>query len=98
VVTGELRTGTLAESLQQAALDPTAATTVAHAALLATADLLPDRPTGLHLLLELATRAVATAGTLPASAIPPQLTALAAARDRTKLAESARLLRHLISS
>lgn len=86
----------LAESLQQPALDPVAAATVAHTTLLATADLLPAKPAGLHLFLELATRAVATAstaqGALGALTIPSPVTALAASHARTKLAECARLL------
>jgi hypothetical protein len=95
----------IAEALQYAAADRSAARAVADAAMLAAAGLLPSKPTGLHLLLELAGRAVATsatasgrAGTAAAHAppaIPPALAELAGSRERTKLAEAARRLAQL---
>jgi hypothetical protein len=100
----------VAESLSYAATDPLAASSVAQAAMLATAELLPAKPTNLHLLLEQSARAAATglAATgsafvsepasvtgLPQAAIPSAITALAASSARTKLAEAARLLTRL---
>jgi hypothetical protein len=93
----------LAESLSYAATNPVAASSVARAAMLATAALLPAKPTNLHLLLEESARAAAAglaqsaitpaAGSGPtATAIPPAIAALAASTARTKLAEAARLL------
>ena len=95
----------IAEALQYAAADRSAARAVADAAMLAAAGLLPSKPTGLHLLLELAGRAVATApasgragtGTAQAPpAIPPAVAELAGSRERTKLAEAARRLARLV--
>lgn len=86
----------LAEGLRYAAQDPAAATTVAQACVPSAASLLaaPDRPTGLHLLLEVAAQAGATAG-LPD--LPPPITELANGKSRTKLAEAARRLTALKS-
>jgi len=103
VASNAFKLNRIAESLGYAATDPVAAASVAHAAMLATAALLPVKPTNLHLLLEQSARAAATglaktASTSAASsgpsanAIPPAIAALAAASARTKLAEAARLL------
>ncbi len=94
----------IAEALQYAAADRSAARAVADAAMLAAAGLLPSKPTGLHLLLELAGRAVATsasgragpAAAQASAAMPPALAELAGSRERTKLAESARRLAQLV--
>ena len=95
----------IAEALQHAAADRSAARAVADAAMLAAAGLLPSKPTGLHLLLELAGRAVATSATASGRAgtaaqappaIPPALAELAGSRERTKLAEGARRLALLV--
>jgi hypothetical protein len=81
----------IADGLRYAAQDPSAAQTVARACVSAAATLLsePDKPTGLHLLLEMAAQAGATSSV-------PQLLApiadLAAGTARTKLAEAARRL------
>jgi len=73
------------------AMDPLTAASVARAAMLATAAVLPAKPTNLHLLLEQSVRAAANRGPT-ANAIPPAIAALAASSGRTKLAEAARLL------
>jgi hypothetical protein len=73
----------IAESLGYVATDPVAASSVARAAMLATAALLPVKPTA----------STSTANSGPsANAIPPAIAALAASSARTKLAEAARLL------
>jgi hypothetical protein len=70
---------------------------VAGACVPAAANLLSgsDRPTGLHLLLEVAAQAAAVAG-LPQ--LPASLADLAAGKGRTKLAEAARRLGALNNS
>jgi hypothetical protein len=102
VTSNAFKLNRLAESLNHAAADAVAASSVAHAAMLATADLLPAKPTGLSLLLEQAARAAATGLASPpppvsatgpvAPPIPPAIMTLAASGARTKLAEAARLL------
>ena len=91
-----LRPSRLAEALRQCTLDPAAAPAVAQTMMLAAAALLPAKPGGLHLLLELACHAVISCegrqSGIDAIHLPPPLTTLAASRDRTKLAESARRL------
>lgn len=53
----------------------------------------PDRPPGLHLLLELAATAGAMAGAMAGTApLPAALADLARGKGRTKLAEAARRL------
>lgn len=91
----------IAESMGHAALDPVATAGIAAASLAASASLLPARPPGLHLLLELATRCfAATAGSahpgLPALPVP--IADLATSRDRSKLGEAARRLARLADS
>lgn len=85
----------IAESMGHAALDPAAATGIATACLTASASLLPARPPGLHLLLELAARCrTATAGSaLPG--LPAPIVGLATTNDRTRLGEAARRLARL---
>lgn len=91
----------LADALQHALLDPAAAQcaaaacTAAVAAALAARPPRPPGPPGLHLLLETAARAMTTAPDPGAIAVPPAIAALAASRDRTKLADSARHLTRL---
>lgn len=88
----------IAESLGQAALDPTAAASIGAVCLAASASLLSSGRPGLHLLLELAARCLtATAGSaLPGvPGLPVAIADLAGSRDRTKLAEAARRLARL---
>jgi hypothetical protein len=103
VASNAFKLNRIAESLGYVATDPVAAASVAQAAMLATAALLPVKPTNLHLLLEQSARAAATGLAKTAStsttnsgpsanAIPPAIAALAASSTRTKLAEAARLL------
>jgi hypothetical protein len=78
----------IADGLRYAVQDPGAAGTVAPACVSAAAILLPapDRPTALHLLLEMAAQAGAVSGVpqLPAPLADP-----ARGKGRTKLAEAA---------
>jgi hypothetical protein len=103
VASNAFKLNRIAESLGYVATDPVASASVAQAAMLATAALLPVKPTNLHLLLEQSARAAATGLAKTAStsttnsgpsanAIPPAIAALAASSTRTKLAEAARLL------
>jgi hypothetical protein len=88
----------IAESMGHAALDPAATAGIAAACLAASASLLPARPPGLHLLLELATRCLAaTAGSTPPGmpGLPVPIADLATSRDRTSLGEAARRLARL---
>jgi len=62
---------------------------VGRTCLLAAASLLDVKPTGLHLLLELAATAAATSDPAP---IPPPIATLARQKSRTKLTEAARRL------
>jgi hypothetical protein len=87
-----LKLSRIADGLSHAAPDPAAATSVAQACLLATATLLPAKPAGLHLLLELAATAGAASG-LPE--MPAPVAELARGREDTKLAEAARRLTRL---
>ena len=93
VTGGVLKLSRIADGLGYAATDQAAAQGVAHACLLATAALLPAKPAGLHLLLELAAQAGA-ASVMPE--VPAQLAELARARGNTKLAEAARRLTRLV--
>jgi hypothetical protein len=79
----------IADGLWYAAQDPGAAGTVARACVSAAATLLsaPDRPTALHLLLEMAAQAGAVSGV---PQLPAPLAGLARGKGRTKLAEAAR--------
>jgi hypothetical protein len=89
----------IAESMGHAALDPAATAGIATACVAASASLLPARPPGLHLLLELAARScAATAGSaLPGlPGLPAPIADLATSRDRTKLSEAARRLARLV--
>lgn len=84
----------IAESLDQAALDPAAAAGTGAACVAASAALLPDKPRDLYLLLEIATRCYTTAGpALPA--LPAAVKDLARSGNRSKLADAARRLAHL---
>lgn len=89
-VTGKtLKLSRIADGLGHVALDPVTAVGVAQVCLTAAAALLPAKPPGLHLLLELA----ALAGTLsPLPELPAPVAALARSGERTKLAEAARRL------
>jgi len=81
---GALKLIRIAVGLGYAAADPASAVTVTQTCLAATAALLPGRPAGLHLLLELAARS--GAGSL---AVPPAVAALAAGKGGGKLAGAA---------
>ncbi len=90
-----LKLNRIAESLGQAALDPAATAGVADVCLAAAAALLPVRPPGLHLLLELAARCRTAIPAAVLPALPAPIAKLAASRDRTKLGEAARRLARL---
>jgi hypothetical protein len=60
----------VADALRHACLEPAAALAAAHALAAATAALLPAKPAGLHLFLETAARALATAGPPPGPPSP----------------------------
>jgi hypothetical protein len=92
VTGGVLKLSRIADGLGHAALDPAAAPGTARTCLLATAALLPAKPAGLHLLVELAAKAGATSG-MPE--VPAPVVELASGRDNTKLAEAARRLTRL---
>jgi len=81
----------IADGLRYVVQDPGAAPAVARACVSAAATLLSgaDRPTGLHLLLEVAAQAGAVSGV---SQLPAPLADLAREKGRTKLAEAARRL------
>lgn len=81
----------IADGLRYVLQDPGAAGTVSRACVPAAASLLsgPDRPTSLHLLLEVAAQAAAVAGV---PQLPAPLADLAVGKGRTKLAEAARRL------
>jgi hypothetical protein len=85
----------IAESLGHAALDPAATAGVAAACVIAPATLLPARPAGLHLLLELAARCFAEAEGSALPVLPAGIRDLALSGDRTKLGEAARRLARL---
>lgn len=84
----------IAESLDQAALDPAAAVSTGVACAAASAALLPDKPRDLHLLLEIATRCYATAGSAR-PIVPAAIEDLARSGNRSKLADAARRLLRL---
>ena len=88
-----LKLSRVADGLGHAAADPGTAPGVAHASLLATAALLPAKPAGLHLLLELAAQAGA-ASRMPE--VPAAVAELARGRETTKLAEAARRVIRLV--
>jgi hypothetical protein len=92
VAEGALKLNRIADALRHAAAEPSAARGVADACLSAAAALLDAKPAGLHLLLELAAQAGATAGL---SELPDSLTDLAASGTRSKLADGARRLQAL---
>lgn len=81
----------VADGLRYAAQDPAVAGTVAAASVRAAGLLLakPNRPTSLHLLLEVAAQAGAVSTVPP---LPDTITALASDRPRSKLDEAARRL------
>jgi uncharacterized protein DUF6493 len=81
----------IADGLRYAVQDPGAAGAVTSACVSAAATLLsaPDKPTALHLLLEMAAQAGAVSGV---PQLPAPLADLAQGKDRTKLAEAARRL------
>lgn len=92
---GALRLSRIADGLgYPTAADP-AASCVARTCVLATAAMLGSgtRPTGLHLLLELAASASAACGVAPE--LPARVAGLAAGRPTSKLADAARRLRAL---
>jgi hypothetical protein len=76
VASNAFKLNRIAESLGYVATDPVAAASVAQAAMLATAALLPVKPTNLHLLLEQSARAAATglAKRSPGAPPPPETT------------------------
>jgi hypothetical protein len=92
VTGGPLQLSRIADGLGYAALDPVAAAGVAQACLTATGTLLPAKPAGLHLLLELAARASTMSG-MPE--LPTPVAALARSKGTSKLAEAARRLTRL---
>ena len=92
VTGGALKLSRIADGLGHASPDPVAAAGVAQACLTATAALLPAKPPGLHLLLELAARASTIAGTPD---LPAPVAALARSKGISKLAEAARRLTRL---
>jgi hypothetical protein len=92
VTGGLLNLTRIADGLGNAAQDPVAALGVARTCLLAATALLPAKPAGLHLLLELAAKAGAASG-LPE--VPAPVAELACGRGNTKLAEAARRLTQL---
>jgi hypothetical protein len=89
VSAGALKLSRIAEGLGHAVAEPAAAAGVAQACVSATAALLAARPTGLHLLLEVAAQASA-ASSVPE--LPGSITSLAATKGGSKLAEAARRL------
>ena len=92
VTAGALKLSRIADGLGHAAPHPGAAAGVAQACLTATAALLPAKPPGLHLLLELAARASTITG-IPE--LPAPVAALARSKGTSKLAEAARRLTRL---
>jgi hypothetical protein len=92
VATDVFKLNRIAQSMGHAALDPAAAAGIAAAWLSAAAALLPGRPPGLHLLLELAARCVAAVPGAALPALPAPVADLARSRGRSKLAEAARRL------
>jgi len=82
-----LKLSRVADGLRHAAADPATAPGVTETCLLAAAALLPAKPAGLHLLLELAAQAGA-ASRMPG--VPAAVAELARGRENTKLAEAAR--------
>jgi hypothetical protein len=91
VDTGVFKLTRVADSLRYAAQDPDMAATVASACVAAAAALLtkPEKPTGLHLLLEIAAQAGAVS---EVPLLPDPITDLACGKAKTKLAEAARRL------
>lgn len=81
----------LAEGLDQAALDPAAAVSTGAACAAASAALLPAKPRDLHLLLEIATRCYATAGSAR-PVVPAAIEEFTRSGNRSKLADAARRL------
>ena len=92
VTGGALKLSRIADGLRQGALDPVPGAGVAQACLTATAALLPAKPAGLHLLLELAAHASTTSGP---PELPAGVAALARGKGTSKLAEAARRLTRL---
>jgi hypothetical protein len=92
VTGGALKLSRIAESLGHVAPDPVAAASVAQACLTAAAALLPAKPPGLHLLLEL-TALASTMSETPE--LPAPIPALALGKGTSKLAEAARRLTRL---
>lgn len=89
VTGGALKLPRIADGLGHVAVNPVAAAGVARACLTAAAALLPAKPAGLHLLLELAALA-STISAMPELPVP--VAALARSRGKSKLAEAARRL------
>jgi len=92
VTRGALKLSRVADGLGHAAPDPVASAGIAQACLTATVALLPAKPAGLHLLLELAAQESTVSG-LPE--LPAPVAALARSKGTSKLAEAARRLTRL---
>jgi hypothetical protein len=92
VTRGALKLSRIADGLGHAAPDPVGSAGVAQACLTAAVALLPAKPAGLHLLLELAAQASAVSG-MPE--LPAPVAALARSKGTSKLAEAARRLTRL---
>jgi hypothetical protein len=90
VTRGAIKLSRIADGLGHAAPDPVASAYAVQACLTATAALLPAKPAGLHLLLELAAQA-----TFRRPELPAQVAALARSKETSKLAEAARRLTRL---
>jgi hypothetical protein len=92
VTRGALKLSRIADGLGHAAPDPVASAGITQACLTATVALLPAKPAGLHLLLELAAQASTVSG-LPE--LPAPVAALARSKGTSSLAEAARRLTRL---
>jgi hypothetical protein len=92
VTRGALKLSRIADALGYVAPDPVASAAVAQACLTAAAALLPAKPAGLHLLLELAAHAGTVSG-IPE--LPAPVAALARSKGTSKLPEAARRLTRL---
>ena len=92
VTCGMLKLSRVADGLGHAAPDPVASAGIAQACLTVTVALLPAKPAGLHLLLELAAQASTVSG-LPE--LPAPVAALTRSKGTSKLAEAARRLTRL---
>ena len=90
-VTGEaFKLNRVADGLQHASHDPVAAQRIVQTVFATADDLIPAKPSGLHLLLGLAARA-GTPARAPAT-VPAAITRLAAGPNRSQLVTAARRL------